>query len=137
MAVLESVYVVKMTSHKLWVPLLYGVFISNLFVAEEPILIVGLPSLTALYIVTSPATIFVVAPAEPIDVNPAAVVKLAKVSTAASIVASVVASRASMFFNVVVPLESSIISTPPKDKLLLAAKFKLPVISTLLRNLDT
>ena len=37
-------------------------------------LIVGLPSFTALYIVTSPAAIFVVAPAAPIDVSPAKVV---------------------------------------------------------------
>ena len=36
----------------------------------------GLPSLTGLYIVKSPATMFVVAPADPNEVNPAKVVIL-------------------------------------------------------------
>ena len=69
-------YDVKWTWSKVWAPLLYNAFISNLSVADEPKLIVGLPSLTALYIVTSPAAISVVAPAAPNEVNPAKVVKL-------------------------------------------------------------
>ena len=59
-------------------------------------------------------------------------------STAVSIVAIVVASKASIFFKVVVPVESSIISTPPKDKLPLAAIFILPakVASKLLSRVN-
>ena len=78
----EAVYVVKSISHRFWFPLLYVDFISNLFVAEEPKLIVGLPSFTALYIVISPATMLVVAPAAPNEVNPA------NVSISASIISS-------------------------------------------------
>ena len=48
--------------------------ISNLFVADDPMEKVGLPSLTLPYIVKSPAAIFVVAEATPKEFTPANVV---------------------------------------------------------------
>ena len=68
--------------------------------------------LTGLKKVTSPAATFVVAPAAPIVVKPVAEAKLDKVSKAASMVDSVVASSASTFCNVKVPDESDNIAVP-------------------------
>ena len=55
-AELPAVNDVNLTTSNPCAPLSYSAFISSLSVAEDPKLIVGLPSFTALYMVKSPAT---------------------------------------------------------------------------------
>ena len=92
--------------------------IVNLSAAAEPSEILGLPSVTSLYIVTSPATIFVTAPADPIVVSPVIVVIEFCV---------VVAMVPAKFVAVIVPLvvkapvtstKVAVISTSPLETIL-------------------